>query len=213
MKDSLVIISACQYTQVVLMHLLSEEKYHIRIFFNVNTEVESVLNSSCGYLLVDISSLSHGEKVLLACILRLRKNLNKWLVCLTGKLDNFNYSPVSKLYNRYHHISYMLTVNNYQKELHQWLTRPLPNETGHFRPLTFRELEILKILMQGRSLSEASRYEQRSLKTLHTIAVQALMKLGIDTIREFKLLYTGCANHKLKKIQHRKNFSGRKLSF
>ncbi len=57
MKDSLVIISACQYTQVALMHLLSEEKYHIRIFFNVNTEVESVLNSSCGYLLVDISSL------------------------------------------------------------------------------------------------------------------------------------------------------------
>ncbi|EEW6403686.1 TPA: LuxR family transcriptional regulator [Escherichia coli] len=193
MKNSLVIISACQYTQLALMNLLPEENYCISCFLNVDSKVESILKGSCGYVLIDnIPSLSAGEQVLLACILRLRNKFGQWLVCLTGDLDKFEYSSVSKLYNGYHFICSMMTIDCYRKYLLQWLMLPLPGKNIPFKLLTFRELEILKVLMQGRSLSEVARYEQRSLKTLHTIAVQALVKLEIDTINDFKLLYTGC---------------------
>lgn len=58
---------------------------------------------------------------------------------------------------------------------------------------------MLKILMQGMSFSEIARYEQRSSKTLHAIATRALMKLGLGTLSDFRLLYTGCGDSRVKR--------------
>ncbi|EFL0220829.1 LuxR family transcriptional regulator HyxR, partial [Escherichia coli] len=80
-----------------------------------------------------------------------------------------------------------------------WLLRPLPGDMSDFWLLTARELSVLKILMQGMSFSEIARYEQRSSKTLHAIATQALRKLGLGTLSDFRLLYTGCGDSRVKR--------------
>ena len=49
------------------------------------------------------------------------------------------------------------------------------------------------------SFSEIARYEQRSSKTLHAIATRALMKLGLGTLSDFRLLYTGCGDSRVKR--------------
>ncbi len=46
---------------------------------------------------------------------------------------------------------------------------------------------------------EIARYEQRSSKTLHAIATQALRKLGLGTLSDFRLLYTGCGDSRVKR--------------
>ena len=81
----------------------------------------------------------------------------------------------------------------------RWLLRPLPGDMSDFWLLTARELSVLKILMQGMSFSEIARYEQRSSKTLHAIATRALMKLGLGTLSDFRLLYTGCGDSRVKR--------------
>ncbi len=74
--------------------------------------------------------------------------------------------------------------------------------------LTARELSVPKILMQGMSFSEIARYEQRSSKTLHAIATRALMKLGLGTLSDFRLLYTGCGDSRVKRnIRYMQNIS------
>ena len=50
------------------------DRYIVRVYSNVTTEVEFVLKTSCGYLLADIPSLPSGELVLLACLARLRSD-------------------------------------------------------------------------------------------------------------------------------------------
>ena len=84
MKKPLVIISACQFTRLALESLIPADRYIVRVYSNVTTEVEFVLKTSCGYLLADIPSLPSGELVLLACLVRLRSDAGQWQVCLTG---------------------------------------------------------------------------------------------------------------------------------
>ncbi len=93
----------------------------------------------------------------------------------------------------------MLTASRYQNQIIRWLLRPLPGDMSDFWLLTARELSVLKILMQGMSFSEIARYEQRSSKTLHAIATRALMKLGLGTLSDFRLLYTGCGDSRVKR--------------
>ena len=164
MKKPLVIISACQFTRLALESLIPTDRYIVRVYSNVTTEVEFVLKTSCGYLLADIPSLPSGELVLLACL-----------------------------------IGTMLTASRYQNQIIRWLLRPLPGDMSDFWLLTARELSVLKILMQGMSFSEIARYEQRSSKTLHAIATRALMKLGLGTLSDFRLLYTGCGDSRVKR--------------
>ncbi|VFS03949.1 HTH DNA-binding domain-containing protein [Escherichia coli] len=61
MKKPLVIISACQFTRLALESLIPTDRYIVRVYSNVTTEVEFVLKTSCGYLLADIPSLPSGE--------------------------------------------------------------------------------------------------------------------------------------------------------
>lgn len=63
MKKPLVIISACQFTRLALESLIPADRYIVRVYSNVTTEVEFVLKTSCGYLLADIPSLPSGELV------------------------------------------------------------------------------------------------------------------------------------------------------
>ncbi|TGD17288.1 LuxR family transcriptional regulator, partial [Escherichia coli] len=51
MKKPLVIISACQFTRLALESLIPADRYIVRVYSNVTTEVEFVLKTSCGYLL------------------------------------------------------------------------------------------------------------------------------------------------------------------
>lgn len=90
MKKPLVIISACQFTRLALESLIPADRYIVRVYSNVTTEVEFVLKTSCGYLLADIPSLPSGELVLLACLVRLRSDAGQWQVCLTGDSDWFD---------------------------------------------------------------------------------------------------------------------------
>lgn len=53
MKKPLVIISACQFTRLALESLIPADRYIVRVYSNVTTEVEFVLKTSCGYLLAD----------------------------------------------------------------------------------------------------------------------------------------------------------------
>ena len=179
MKKPLVIISACQFTRLALESLIPADRYIVRVYSNVTTEVEFVLKTSCGYLLADIPSLPSGELVLLACLVRLRSDAGQWQVCLTGDSDWFDNAPASSLYNGFPHIGTLLKASRYQNQIIRWLLRPLPGDMSDFWLLTARELSVLKILMQGMSFSEIARYEQRSSKTLHAIATQALRKLGL----------------------------------
>ena len=78
MKKPLVIISACQFTRLALESLIPADRYIVRVYSNVTTEVEFVLKTSCGYLLADIPSLPSGELVLLACLVRLRSDAGQW---------------------------------------------------------------------------------------------------------------------------------------
>ncbi len=79
MKKPLVIISACQFTRLALESLIPTDRYIVRVYSNVTTEVEFVLKTSCGYLLADIPSLPSGELVLLACLARLRSDAGQWI--------------------------------------------------------------------------------------------------------------------------------------
>lgn len=54
MKKPLVIISACLFTRLALESLIPADRYIVRVYSNVTTEVEFVLKTSCGYLLADI---------------------------------------------------------------------------------------------------------------------------------------------------------------
>ena len=199
MKKPLVIISACQFTRLALESLIPADRYIVRVYSNVTTEVEFVLKTSCGYLLADIPSLPSGELVLLACLVRLRSDAGQWQVCLTGDSDWFDNAPASSLYNGFPHIGTLLKASRYQNQIIRWLLRPLPGDMSDFWLLTARELSVLKILMQGMSFSEIARYEQRSSKTLHAIATRALMKLGLGTLSDFRLLYTGCGDSRVKR--------------
>lgn len=199
MKKPLVIISACQFTRLALESLIPADRYIVRVYSNVTTEVEFVLKTSCGYLLADIPSLPSGELVLLACLVRLRSDAGQWQVCLTGDSDWFDNAPAASLYNGFPRIGTMLTASRYQNQIIRWLLRPLPGDMSDFWLLTARELSVLKILMQGMSFSEIARYEQRSSKTLHAIATRALMKLGLGTLSDFRLLYTGCGDSRVKR--------------
>ncbi|MDA6349658.1 helix-turn-helix transcriptional regulator, partial [Escherichia coli] len=199
MKKPLVIISACQFTRLALESLIPADRYIVRVYSNVTTEVEFVLKTSCGYLLADIPSLPSGELVLLACLVRLRSDAGQWQVCLTGDSDWFDNAPASSLYNGFPNIGTLLKASRYQNQIIRWLLRPLPGDMSDFWLLTARELSVLKILMQGMSFSEIARYEQRSSKTLHAIATQALRKLGLGTLSDFRLLYTGCGDSRVKR--------------
>lgn len=137
--------------------------------------------------------------VLLACLARLRSDAGQWQVCLTGDSDWFDNAPAASLYNGFPRIGTMLTASRYQNQIIRWLLRPLPGDMSDFWLLTARELSVLKILMQGMSFSEIARYEQRSSKTLHAIATRALMKLGLGTLSDFRLLYTGCGDSRVKR--------------
>lgn len=106
MKKPLVIISACQFTRLALESLIPADRYIVRVYSNVTTEVEFVLKTSCGYLLADIPSLPSGELVLLACLVRLRSDAGQWQVCLTGDSDWFDNAPASSLYNGFPHSWY-----------------------------------------------------------------------------------------------------------
>lgn len=98
MKKPLVIISACQFTRLALESLIPTDRYLVRVYSNVTTEVEFILKTSCGYLLADIPSLPSGELVLLACLVRLRSDAGQWQVCLTGDSDWFDNAPAASLY-------------------------------------------------------------------------------------------------------------------
>ena len=154
MKKPLVIISACQFTRLALESLIPADRYIVRVYSNVTTEVEFVLKTSCGYLLADIPSLPSGELVLLACLVRLRSDAGQWQVCLTGDSDWFDNAPAASLYNGFPRIGTMLTASRYQNQIIRWLLRPLPGDMSDFWLLTARELSVLKILMQGMSFSE-----------------------------------------------------------
>ncbi|EFH4313461.1 TPA: LuxR family transcriptional regulator HyxR, partial [Escherichia coli] len=154
MKKPLVIISACQFTRLALESLIPTDRYIVRVYSNVTTEVEFVLKTSCGYLLADIPSLPSGELVLLACLVRLRSDAGQWQVCLTGDSDWFDNAPAASLYNGFPRIGTMLTASRYQNQIIRWLLRPLPGDMSDFWLLTARELSVLKILMQGMSFSE-----------------------------------------------------------
>lgn len=60
MKKPLVIISACQFTRLALESLIPTDRYIVRVYSNVTTEVEFVLKTSCGYLLADILRFLRG---------------------------------------------------------------------------------------------------------------------------------------------------------
>lgn len=47
MKKPLVIISACQFTRLALESLIPADRYIVRVYSNVTTEVEFVLKTSC----------------------------------------------------------------------------------------------------------------------------------------------------------------------
>ena len=96
MKKPLVIISACQFTRLALESLIPTDRYLVRVYSNVTTEVEFILKTSCGYLLADIPSLPSGELVLLACLVRLRSDAGQWQVCLTGDSDWFDNASCCK---------------------------------------------------------------------------------------------------------------------
>ncbi|HDC4802774.1 TPA: LuxR family transcriptional regulator [Escherichia coli] len=197
MKNPLVIISACQFTRLVLTVLLPADRYVVRVFSSITTETEQVLKTSCGYLLADVPSLFSGDQVLLACLLRCRNGSGQWQVCLTGDSEWFDNAPVSCLFRGIPYISTMLTATRYQNQIIRWLLRPLPGDIHqHGLPLTARELYVLKVLMQGGSFSKVARHEQRSPKTLHAIAIRALMKLGLTGLSDFRLLYTGCGKRR-----------------
>lgn len=125
MKKPLVIISACQFTRLALESLIPADRYIVRVYSNVTTEVEFVLKTSCGYLLADIPSLPSGELVLLACLVRLRSDAGQWQVCLTGDSDWFDNAPASSLYNGFPHIGTLLKASRYQNQIIRWLLRPL----------------------------------------------------------------------------------------
>ncbi|EOW9690992.1 hypothetical protein ACP51S_002533 [Escherichia coli] len=110
MKKPLVIISACQFTRLALESLIPADRYIVRVYSNVTTEVEFVLKTSCGYLLADIPSLPSGELVLLACLVRLRSDAGQWQVCLTGDSDWFDNAPASSLYNGFPHHSFVVVL-------------------------------------------------------------------------------------------------------
>lgn len=129
----------------------------------------------------------------------MRSDAGQWQVCLTGDSDWFDNAPASSLYNGFPHIGTLLKASRYQNQIIRWLLRPLPGDMSDFWLLTARELSVLKILMQGMSFSEIARYEQRSSKTLHAIATQALRKLGLGTLSDFRLLYTGCGDSRVKR--------------
>ena len=129
----------------------------------------------------------------------MRSDAGQWQVCLTGDSDWFDNAPAASLYNGFPRIGTMLTASRYQNQIIRWLLRPLPGDMSDFWLLTARELSVLKILMQGMSFSEIARYEQRSSKTLHAIATRALMKLGLGTLSDFRLLYTGCGDSRVKR--------------
>lgn len=61
MKKPLVIISACQFTRLALESLIPTDRYIVRVYSNVTTEVEFVLKTSCGYLLADILRFLRGS--------------------------------------------------------------------------------------------------------------------------------------------------------
>ena len=128
MKKPLVIISACQFTRLALESLIPTDRYIVRVYSNVTTEVEFVLKTSCGYLLADIPSLPSGELVLLACLARLRSDAGQWQVCLTGDSDWFDNAPAASLYNGFPRIGTMLTASRYQNQIIRWLLRPLPGD-------------------------------------------------------------------------------------
>lgn len=117
MKKPLVIISACQFTRLALESLIPADRYIVRVYSNVTTEVEFVLKTSCGYLLADIPSLPSGELVLLACLVRLRSDAGQWQVCLTGDSDWFDNAPASSLYNGFPHIGTLLKASRYQNQI------------------------------------------------------------------------------------------------
>lgn len=113
MKKPLVIISACQFTRLALESLIPTDRYLVRVYSNVTTEVEFILKTSCGYLLADIPSLPSGELVLLACLVRLRSDAGQWQVCLTGDSDWFDNAPAASLYYGFPRISTLLTASRY----------------------------------------------------------------------------------------------------
>nr|WP_306799887.1 LuxR family transcriptional regulator [Escherichia marmotae] len=199
MKKSLMIISTCQFTRIALLSFIPKDRYIVRVYSNVTSEFETVLKTSCGYLLADIPSLHSGEQVLLACLLRLRTDAGQWQVSLTGDSDWFNNSPVSSLYKAFPYIDTILTVSNYKNQIMRWLLRPLPSDMSKFGLLTARELGVLKLLMQGISFSQAACYEKRSSQTLHSIARRALTKLEVRKLIDFKMLYSGCCEVRIKK--------------
>lgn len=199
MKKSLIIISACQFTRVALLSFIPKDRYIVREYSNVTSELETVLKTSCGYLLADIPSLHSGEQVLLACLLRLRTDVGQWQVSLTGDSDWFDNSPVSNLYKAFPSIDAILTVSNYHNQIIRWLLRPLPSDIRNLELLTTRELGVLKLLMQGIRFSKAACYEKRSSQTLHSIARRALTKLEVKKLIDFKMLYSGCSKNKMKK--------------
>ena len=199
MKKPLIIISACQFTRLALMSLIPESRYNVRVYGNVTTALETSIKTSCGYLLADVPSLSSGEQVLLLCLLRLRNDVGQWQVCLTGDEEDFNFAPMKNLYNKFPWISTRWSAGRYQNHIVRWLLQPLPGDMHGIWLLTSRELDVLKILMQGMSFTIVARNEQKNSKTLHAIATRALMKLGLRAISDFRLLYTGCGERRVQR--------------
>ena len=181
------------------MSLIPESRYNMRVYGNVTTALETVLKTSCGYLLADIPSLTPGEQVLLLCLLRLRGDAGQWQVCLTGDAEHFSSAPVNSLYSNFLWVSTRLSSGRYQNQIVRWLLQPLPGDMRGIWLLTAREFNMLKILMQGMSFSDIARHERRNAKTLHAIAMRALMKLGVGTVSDFRLLYTGCGERRVQR--------------
>ena len=72
MKKPLVIISACQFTRLALESLIPTDRYIVRVYSNVTTEVEFVLKTSCGYLLADKETWTGNTKRFQAALYRMR---------------------------------------------------------------------------------------------------------------------------------------------
>lgn len=209
MEKRLVIISACRFTREALITLLPADRYVIRTFRQLSDDALHMIKHTCGYLLADVTSLGSEEQVMLACLLRRRNDAGQWQVCLTGDSRQLRQIPVFHLYSEFPHICSRLPVAGFQARLAQWLLPPLPGDMSRVWLLTHREFDVLGILMQGKKLVDAARQEGRSCKTLHAIATRALMKLGLGTPHEFRLLFTGCAGHTVRQMMHTRAGYGR----
>ncbi|HDL9614683.1 TPA: LuxR family transcriptional regulator [Escherichia coli] len=183
MEKRLVIISACRFTREALITLLPADRYVIRTFRQLSDDALHMMKHTCGYLLADVTSLGSEEQV--------------------------RQIPVFHLYSEFPHICSRLPVAGFQARLAQWLLRLLPGDMSRVWLLTHREFDVLGILMLGKKLVDAARQEGRSCKTLHAIATRALMKLGLGTLHEFRLLFTGCAGHTVRQMMHTRAGYGR----